>query len=598
MSGQQSIRPRLILLTTLLLFLGVISRLFYWQIVQGYSLKKVAENQARKETTLEGQRGSIFTADGKLLVGNTASFHLMVDKSLVTSDYQQLTDELAPLLVARDLEDLTTDEATPAAELEQQLLTDNEQYLTERLALNSTWVRLSSRLDRNLKEKIENLNLDGIYFEEYQTRMYPEASMAAHLTGFVGKDDNGTDTGYFGIEGALQKELEKRVRKNRFLTDALGNLLGGEGLINTQSLDGRDVVLTVRRDVQYLLEQELDRALERYGGTSAEAIVMDVKSGAILGLAALPKYDQAKYWDYEPSFYNNPSLANLYEPGSTFKTLTVSAGIDAEAVEPDTKCPNCEGPRQIGKYTIRTWNDEYVPEITVKDALAQSNNVAMIFIAETLGVDIFTDYLKKFGIGEPIGIDLQDDTDTPFPDKWGPIELATASFGQGISTNSLQMVRAVGAIANQGVMMQPRIIEKVIDQQTEKEITIEPQEVRRVISAKTAQTVTEMMVNAAQHGEAQWIYSDTHTIAGKTGTSQIPVKGGYKPDATIASFIGFAPAENPKFIMLVKIIEPQSSPWAAETAAPLWYRIATKLFLLLNVPPDINGSSVTSQLRP
>jgi cell division protein FtsI/penicillin-binding protein 2 len=410
----------------------------------------------------------------------------------------------------------------------------------------------------------------------------------------VGKNDTGEDTGYFGIEGALNKELEPRTRTSRFLTDALGALLGNDTTINTQSLDGRDAVLTIRRDVQFLLEQELKKGVERYGALSGEVIILEPKTGNILGMSSWPSYDPAKYYDFETSLYKNPSLANVYEPGSTFKVLTVSAGIDTGAVTPDTTCPVCASARQIGKYTLKTWNDEYTPDITIRDALAQSNNVAMIYVAEQVGKDTFIDYLKKFGIGEPLHLDLQDDTATPFPDKWGEVELATRSFGQGISVNSLQMVRAVSAIANQGIMMRPKILEKVIDHQSGKEITIPPTEERQVISSKTAQTVTEMMINSAKHGEAQWIFSKTHTIAGKTGTSQIPIAGGYKPDATIASFIGFAPASNPQFVMLVKLTEPQTSPWAAETAAPLWYRIAEKLFLLLNVPPDSETTETPS----
>lgn len=580
------------LLTVLLLFMGVVARLFYWQVVQGASLRKVVQNQATKETISTGTRGQLFTADGKLLVGNATSFHLMLDKTLLKINSNQLVEAVASLLVERDLEE---QEATDSADREKVLLTENTAYLHERLNLASTWVRLSSRLDRSLREKIEQLAIPGLYFEEYQTRFYPEASMAAYVTGFVGKNEAGEDTGYFGVEGALNKELEQRSRTSRFLTDALGFFLGGESAINTQSLDGRDAVLTLRRDIQFLIEQELEKGIERYGAVAGEVIVMDPRSGNILGLAAWPKYDQARYYDFETSLYKNPSLANVYEPGSTFKVITVSAGIDTGAVTPDTQCPVCEGPRQIGKYTIRTWNDEYTPNITVKDALAQSNNVAMIFVAESIGQDAFIDYLKKFGIGESIGLDLQDDTDTLFPAKWGPVELATRAFGQGITVNSLQMIRVVATIANQGIMMRPKILEKVIDHQANKEIVIPPKEEQRVISVKTAQTVTEMMINSAKHGEAQWIFSKTHTIAGKTGTSQIPIAGGYKPDATLASFIGFAPANNPQFVMLVKLTEPQSSPWAAETAAPLWYKIAEKLFLLLNVPPD---TEVTSSPTP
>ena len=375
----------------MLLFLGVISRLFYWQVIEGSSLKKVVENQATKETTSVGRRGNIYTADGQLLVGNTDLFHLMADKTLLTLSTEKIIDALAPLLVERDLNEEASDggELVEREQRVKTLLLANTAYLHERFNLNSTWVRLSSRINRELRQKIETLQIPGIYFEEYQTRFYPEASMAAHLTGFVGKNETGEDTGYFGIEGALNKELQPQMRKNRFLTDALGNLLGGENTIETRSLDGRDIVLTIRRDVQFLIEQELKRGLERYGAVSGEVIVMEVKTGNILGLAAWPNYDQAKYYDFASELYKNPSLTHLYEPGSTFKVLTVSAGIDTDAITPDTQCPVCAGPRQIGQYTVRTWNDEYTPDITVRDALAQSNNVAMIYVAETMGTDTF-----------------------------------------------------------------------------------------------------------------------------------------------------------------------------------------------------------------
>ncbi len=580
--ASSSIRPKILLIFFLLAFTGVNLRLFYWQIVQGYSLKKIAENQAIQQQIQLGKRGQIFTSDQHLLVGNQEMYYLMIDKSLINTSIEKISQELSPFLAEKDL-----NEATDSSELDfNQLKKANQAYLEDRLKMDSTWIRLSSKISRELKNKIEAIDNQAIYFEPYDLRYYPEASMAAHLTGFVGKDDQGQDLGYFGLEGALNKELEGKFQKKHFFTDALGNLLGGENKLENQNLDGRDIVLTVRRDIQFLLENELEKSIERYGANSGEIIVMDPKTGDILGLAAWPKYDQKKYYTFEPELYKNPSLANLYEPGSTFKTLTVAAGIDAGVIAPDTQCPNCAGPREIGKYTIKTWNDEYHPNITMEEALAKSDNTAMIFIAESLGKDKFVEYLKKFGIGEKINLDLQDDIKTPFPEKWGPVELATSSFGQGISTNSMQMVRAVGSIANQGVMMRPKIIKTVIDHQANKEIPVEPTEERRVITPETAQKVTAMMINSAKHGEAQWIFKDTHTVAGKTGTSQIPIKGGYKEDATIASFIGFAPAENPRFVMLVKLNEPQTSPWAAETAAPLWYRVASKLFLLLNIPPD------------
>jgi len=213
----------------------------------------------------------------------------------------------------------------------------------------------------------------------------------------------------------------------------------------------------------------------------------------------------------------------------------------------------------------------------------------MIFVAELLGQVKLSEYLKKFGIGQSLNLDLQDDSSTYFPKRIGPVELATISFGQGISTNSLQLLRAINVIANKGVLLEPKIIEKVYDHQLQEEIVSNQENNQRVISQETANLVTEMMVSAAEHGEAQWIASNRYTVAAKTGTSQVAdPEGGYKSDETIASFIGFAPADNPQFTMLVKLENPKSSPWAAETAAPLWYKTADKLMILFNITPKLN----------
>ena len=213
----------------------------------------------------------------------------------------------------------------------------------------------------------------------------------------------------------------------------------------------------------------------------------------------------------------------------------------------------------------------------------------MIFVGELLGREKFSEYLKKFGVGQSLSLNLQDDSSTYFPQKIGPVELATISFGQGISTNSFQLLRAVNAIANKGIILEPKILEKVYDQQLQKEILVNQENNQRVISPETAALVTKMMVSAASHGEAQWIASKRYTVAAKTGTSQVAdPKGGYKSDETIASFIGFAPADSPQFTMLVKLENPKSSPWAAETAAPLWYKTADKLMILFNITPDLN----------
>ncbi|MDQ5950851.1 MAG: hypothetical protein QG639_128, partial [Patescibacteria group bacterium] len=441
-------------------------------------------------------------------------------------------------------------------------------------------------ISEEIKQEILSLNIHGLGFDAYEVRDYPEASMAAQLTGFVGKNENGEDTGYFGIEGGLDQELKGRSLKTTVLTDALGQQLTAEQRIKTNNLNGRDVTLTIRRDLQYLVETKLKQGMEKYGAESGEIIVMDPSTGKILAMASAPTYAQDSFFKHDASLYQNPSLSSVYEPGSTFKLLTVAAGLEEKVISPDTVCDTCSGPRTYGQYTIRTWNDVYHPGTTMTEGLANSDNTAMIFIAEKLGAERLKHYLQQFGLGESLHIDLQGDLDTPFPKQWGPVELATISFGQGISLTSLQLMRAVSTIANDGVMMRPQIVQGVSDPASGTLIEAEPFKEREVISKETADTLSTMMIESAEHGEAQWTASPDHRIAGKTGTSQVAIEGGYLEDATIASFIGFAPPENPKFVMLVKLVKPTSSVWAAETAAPLWYSVADDLFLVLNIPPD------------
>lgn len=565
------------------IFVVILSRLFYWQVVQGASLQAEAEDQYKRSLTKQGSRGFILTADGKPLVTNKQVFRVFAQPYALVDEPQSIATTLTDLLI-NDLQEYKV----ASEEAEKALVKERlKSSLVEKLSKKeSKWISLALNVPEATKQKIADLHITAVGFDPYEVRAYPEASMAAQLTGFVGKNEDGFDTGYFGIEGGLDQELKGRELRTTILTDALGQQLTAEQRNQASNLNGRDVSLTIRRDIQNIAERQLEKGMLKYGAQSGEVIIMDPKTGKIMGMASAPSFDQANFFSYDADLYRNPSLSDLYEPGSTFKVLTVAAGLDAGLISPDTQCDKCAGPRTFGKYTIKTWNESYNPNITMTDALAKSDNIAMIFVAEKLGADRLKKYLQNFGIGEAIHIDLQGDTDTPFPKQWGPVELATISFGQGISATSLQLVRAIGAIANDGRMMRPLIVEGVKDRSTGEFRASEVKEERQVVSKETADTLTTMMIASAQHGEAQWTASHTHQIAGKTGTSQIPAGGKYLEDQTIASFVGFAPPEDPQFVMLVKFVGPTSSIWAAETAAPLWYSIANELYLALGIPPD------------
>lgn len=581
-SSQQHARLRRLLLIKLGMitwFVLLIGRLFYWQVVKGEELKAVAESQYQTVHKISAHRGKIFTSDGHLLVGNTTVYTLFAQPHVLTAEPSHIAKSLTEIFADQLLQ--ATDSASEVKRLEKELETDfyNKLANSER-----RWIALRHRVTAEQKTQIEQLNFHGVGFDPIEVRGYPEASMAAHLTGFVGKDEQGEDQGYFGIEGRFNRELEGKPGELRRLESAKGIPLTREDQLSVPATDGRDIVLTIRRDLQFMLEEGLEKGIQKYGAVSGEAAIMDPKTGKILALASWPHYDQEKYYSYEAALYKNPFVSDTYEPGSTFKIVTLAAAIDGGAVSPGTACTRCAQARTIAGYTIKTWNDQYTANISMTDALAKSDNTAMIFAAEELGKDRYVEYLKKFQIGEKTNVELQEEASVPLRKTWQPIDLATASFGQGIALTGIQMLKAASAIANDGKMMKPQIVESVIvDGKPE---PVQSEQVGQPISAQTARTVTQMMVEAAQHGDAKWTVLKKYTIAGKTGTAQIPVAGHYDAEKTMASFVGFAPAQDPQFVMLIKLREPKTSQWASETAAPLWYDIAQELFIRLNIPPD------------
>ncbi len=560
-------REKIIMLFFLGAFFLLWLRFLYLQLVKGKAYDLLSQAQHQKVIGFAGERGKIYTGDNYLLVGNHQIYRLYATASQV-EDSAALLAQVTPIILA-----------DPEASSSLKSLA----YVSEQVdkKKNGTGlVVLANKLSQATKEKLESLNLTSLSFEPELVRFYPEVNLAAQVIGFLSKDNG---VGHYGIEGGLNKELESKNSQAVLDVDVYKNPIYLSSSMLKQNLDGRDVYLTLRRDIQVLLEDSLIQALSKYGASRGEIIVLEPKTGKILGLATAPSYNPEKYPDFDPSLYKNPAVVDLFEPGSTFKILTVAAGIDAGVISPDTSCTKCAGPRQVADATIKTWNGVYNPGITMTSALEKSDNTAMVYITDLLGSQTFKKYLTNFGIGQPVGLEIEEDVTANFPKVWGPVETATRSFGQGISLSSLQLVRAVAAIANDGKMMKPYLVDKALDKSTGEIFETQPVVLSQVISPNSAKTVAKMLQQAAKHGEAQYVYKNTDQIAGKTGTAQIPVNGRYSPDETIASFIGFAPYDDPKFVMLVKLERPKTSIWAAETAAPLWKEIAEKLFVIFNL---------------
>ena len=447
------------------------------------------------------------------------------------------------------------------------------------------WVPIQHKVDGEKVDLLKTLKEKGLGFESEPKRYYPESSMAAHMLGFVGLDQNGMDRGYFGLEGFYDRELKGKEGSLQIEKDVQGNpiLIGSTFRVDPE--DGRNLLLWVDRSVQAIVEKRLKEGIEKYGAKEGSVVVMDPKTGGILAMASIPSYDPREYSSTQKELYINPVVGSTYEPGSTFKVLMMAAGINEGVITPTTSMEET-GPVEVMGYTIRTWNNIYNGTVTMTDVLVHSSNVGMVFVGKKLGKEKMLSSLKNFGFGTLTNVDLEDESAPQLRDdkEWREIDLATVSFGQGIAVTPLQMVRAVSAIANGGNLMEPKVVKAIVDA-SGKMTEIAPKKIRRIITQKTAEEVTEMMVASVENGEAKFAKPQGYRIAGKTGTAQIPVEGYYDETKTIASFVGFAPSDDPKFVMLVTLREPSSSQWGSETAAPLFFNIAKDLFLYYGISP-------------
>lgn len=551
--------------TLILIFLASLltigGKLFYWQVVKHKELSSLAAEQYFTQREIPAERGKIYSQDNFPLVLNTKAYLLYGNPQKVSFSLGELAAKLKPVVEIK------------------------EERIIPLWRQDLVWVPMVRNLSEEAKAKIEALSLDGLGFEQSDKRFYPEASLAAQLLGFVGLNSEGKDKGYFGLEGYYNHELKGKEGRRFFEQDALGRPIPLSQGSEISSIPGRDLYLNLDRSIQFFSEKYLAEGLRKTGAHSGWVVVLDPQTGAVLAMASRPTFDPARYWQADTEHYSNPIISSVFEPGSIFKVIAMASALDAGAVRPGEICTKCAGPRQIADYTIKTWNEKYYPGSNLTDIIVHSDNVGMVYVVEKLGLNRFFSYIKSFGFGQKTGIDLQGELEAPLKPKenWREIDVATASFGQGIAVSPIQMVTAVAAIANGGVLYQPQVVRQIAD--PERQIKISPVEKGRVISQRTAELVREMMIEMVEQNNTRQLKPRGYQVAGKSGTAQIPAEGRYSTDRTIASFVGFAPAHQPQFVMLVTLKEPKSSVWAEATAAPVWFNIAREIFRLRNIEP-------------
>jgi len=435
------------------------------------------------------------------------------------------------------------------------------------------------------------LIVPGFGFDLQKYRYYPEKEIGSHLLGFVSYVDE-EERGRYGLEEFFNEELFGKYGSLKSEKAGKSNTIIVNDREYVKPENGSDIILTIDRNVQFVACEKLKEAVKKHGATGGSVIIINPKTGAIIAMCSVPDFDPNNYKDVgNIRVYNNPAIFDQYEPGSVFKVVTMSIAVDQNKVTPSTTYKD-EGRIMINGWPKPISNSDFDTKgghgvVDMNTVLENSLNTGAIFAMRQVGPKIFSDYLKNYGFGERSGIELGSESpgniDNLLKTKIREIDAATASFGQGIAVTPLQMIMPYQTIANKGVFMKPYIVKTIIKSDGKRE-EIVPKQIRRVISSRTADTMSAMLVNVVEKGHSSKAYIQGYYIGGKTGTAQIATAGGYLKNEYIHTFIGIAPIEDPAFVMLTKMNSPKDVTYAEGSVVPLWKDIADFMLKYYQVP--------------
>ncbi len=570
-----------IILTTLtgLIFM----RMIYVQFSNGGQelLKEAEANYRYEHEEIVPTRGSIYDRWGNLLAGNKVVYEVGINLNNSERNPRIIAKYLSGLL-NMDYNDVYDQASTPLKSSKQYILladfVDNDtinkiQEIKEKLAENP---------DPSLTGEADG-TLEGIEWQPHLKREYPENALASNVLGFYGFLDRKDGSAHYGVE----EEYNKLLAGNAMQVDI--PIEPREATEIPTVPPGDSLVLTIDRRIQQSVEEILDRAVEKNQAISGTIIVMDPKTGEILAMATSPRINPNEYWEsnmvVETKSYNR-AIDITYEPGSVFKVLTMAAAMDAGVVTPDTVFDDT-GSIELSGYTIYNWDRSAWGQQTMLGCMQHSLNVCLTWVALQLGSTNFYNYMNAFGIGQYTNIDLAGEKVFPlsYPGDtgWADISLGTNSFGQGLAVTPLQMVQAIGAIANDGKMMAPHIIKSII--KNGEKTDFPARQIGQPITTKTAHDLSDMLAISLEE-EASSALVEGYRVSGKTGTAEIPSPEGYISNVTNASFVGWGPTDDPEFIVYVWLEKPKSSIWGSVVASPVFSKVVEKLVVLMDIPPD------------
>lgn len=558
-----------------LFFVGLFFRLYTIQVVEASELMGKAMNVWQDSEELQPTRGSILDRSGNVLAQDGVAYTIAVNPSMIHNQgkAKEVTDKLAPIL------GMTSGEKYK--ELYAHVTAKNKEgkYLYHREIRIEGW-----KVDKEVRDQVVDsfggdegkMMAQGVMAAETTKRYYRGNEMAAQLLGYVDKDGNPKS----GIEYRYHQYMKGEAGSIQSMSDGSGYNLPNSEVEYTPVVDGYDIELTIDESIQMFMEQAMRSAYEQYKPKEMIALAVNPKTLEILGLVNMPNYDPNRYWEADTASMNNAAAMSVYEPGSTFKIVTLAAAVEEGLFDPNDTY--LSGQIKVPGTTIHDHDRRGWGEITYLQGLKRSSNVAFVKMGyEMLGKEKLVRYIKDFGFGEPTGVDLPGESTGDVSLRWDS-DYAVATFGQGVTVTALQQIAAVSAIANGGKLMKPYLLKSVIDPETGKIVeAFGPQVVRQVISEQTAKEVSgylEQVVSDQEIGTGRKAFLEGYTIAGKTGTAQLVVDGKYAEDKWVASFIGFAPVEDPQIALIVIAAQPEIVDYreAGNVVAPVFKEIMGK----------------------
>jgi cell division protein FtsI (penicillin-binding protein 3) len=536
----------------------IAARLYDLQVVRYDHYSNKAERQQQRVVTLDPPRGTIYDAQGREL-----AVSIQVD-SIYAVPPEIDDPAAAAVALARAVPGLD------GARLARQLASDRE------------FIWVARKLDPPVAATVRALKLKGLYFVPESKRYYPMRELAAQVLGYVGTDNHGLA----GLEQVYDKEITGKPGKRTVLRDARQGTVAAPDLSSAEPEPGHDLYLTLDATVQHIVERELARAIEERHAKRGSAIFLDPATGGVLAMASYPTFDPNDFGSYPPESWRNRAVADVYEPGSTFKIVTAAAALEAGVVQEDERI-DC-GMGSITLYKdIRVRDHKPFGMLTFAEVISHSSNVGVIRVAQRIGAGVFYATIRGFGFGRPTGIDLPGESGGILHpvERWGLLEKSYIAFGQGISVTPLQLVAATAAVANGGALLKPHLVAAVSRGEARVAKYPTPPVVKRPISPLTASRLTRLLEGVVIEGTGKPAAIAGYRVAGKTGTAQIPVRGGYR--GYLPSFVGFAPADRPALVGLVAIAEPQGNEYyGAQVAAPAFSAITRQVLLYRGVHPE------------